>query len=208
MTQAWYPFYWSDYSGDTFDLSQGHHGAYILFLRFIYTSGKRINHNQRYSIARALTEQEKANADEVLNRYFVREGSQWFKNRCDEVMKEANEKHEKRVNAGKQGGKAKAERSSNSTAMPDQSFSNHNHNHIDNPNVLSHTSEKQKPYPVKFEQLWSIWPRREGKRNALKSYQQATKRVTHNEIISGCTAIADAHRNCATPDRFIPHLAT
>ena len=77
--------------------------------------------------------------------------------------------------------------------------------------VNSPTNTSVKPtqsYPEKFEQLWSIWPRHEGKRNALKAYQQATKRSNHDEIINGCHTIANAHRDCSTPDRYIPHLAT
>ncbi|QKZ15896.1 hypothetical protein [Spirosoma sp. KUDC1026] len=94
----------------------------------------------------------------------------------------------------------------NNPKEPDNDSKNDN----DSRNDISPLTPKGKPsaYPSDFEQLWSIWPRREGKREALKAYQQATRRGTHDEITSGCTAIANAHRDCATPDRFIPHLAT
>lgn len=119
-----YPFWWSDYSGDAFSLTQGQHGAYFLLLRHIYTEGRPIPHDQRYSIARALLEQEQANVDAVLSRYFTREGESWTHLRAFSVIDEFNAKHQRRVNAGKNGGNAKAAKSGNALAMPKQSPSN------------------------------------------------------------------------------------
>lgn len=120
MTQAWYPFFWSDYSGKTMHLTQGQHGAFLLFMRFIYTTEKPIPHKQRYSIARATLEQEQCNADEVLDEFFVRDGDFWHNTKCDDIILKANEKHQRRVNAGKTGGLKK---SSNARAKPKQSES-------------------------------------------------------------------------------------
>lgn len=124
MTQAWYPFYWSDYSGKTMHLSMGQHGAYMLFLRWVYTTEKPIPHKQRYSIARAMLEQERSDADFVLSEFFIREGDEWRSNRADAVINETKNRHERRVNAGKKGGIAKAERSSNARELPEQCNSN------------------------------------------------------------------------------------
>lgn len=124
MTQAWYPFYWSDYSGKTMHLTMGQHGAYMLFLRWVYTTEKPIPHKQCHSIARAMTEQERGDADFVLNEFFVRDGDVWRSNRAEKVIEETKGRHEKRVNAGKKGGIAKAERSSNATDKPEQCPSN------------------------------------------------------------------------------------
>lgn len=118
LTQAWYPFYWSDYSGKTMHLTQGQHGAFMLLMRWIYTTEKPIPHKQRFSIARAVLEHEQSNVDEVLSEFFTKDGEFWHNDRCIEVIASANAKHEKRVNAGKKGGKAKAvNASSNATAM-------------------------------------------------------------------------------------------
>lgn len=124
MTQPWYPFYWSDYSGKTMHLSMGQHGAYLLFLRWIYTTEKPIPHKQRYSIARAMTEQEQGDADLVLQEFFTYEetgGGLWNSKRASEVIEETKNRHEKRVIAGKMGGLSK---SSNARAMLEQRHSN------------------------------------------------------------------------------------
>lgn len=127
MSLPYYPFYWADYSSKTFNLTQGQHGAYMLFMRHIYVTGRPIPHAQRYAIAKAGLEpgssnaeaglqQEMSNADFVLNEFFSREGDFWDHPRIREVMQEAQELHEKRVRAGKNKGKttlpAKAQKSS------------------------------------------------------------------------------------------------
>lgn len=99
-------------------LTQGQHGAFMLLMRWIYTTEKPIPHKQRFSIARAVLEHEQSNVDEVLAEFFTRDGEFWHNDRCIEVIESANAKHEKRVNAGKKGGKAKAvNASSNARAM-------------------------------------------------------------------------------------------
>lgn len=118
MTQPWYPFFWSDYSGKTMHLSQGEHGAYFLLMRWIYTTSKPIPHKQRYSIARALLEQEQSNVDSVLDQFFIRDGDLWRNERAEITIAQAEERHEKRVTAGRKGGK------SNAKAKPQQSRSN------------------------------------------------------------------------------------
>lgn len=121
MTQPYYPFYWSDYSGKTMHLTQGQHGAFMLLMRWIYTTEKPIPDKQRYSIARALLEQEQSNVDEVLEQFFFKDGDVWRQDRCEQVIKKANDQHLKRVNAGKSGGLNKAamlkQCPSNATAM-------------------------------------------------------------------------------------------
>ncbi|GAB3283062.1 hypothetical protein GCM10027347_59760 [Larkinella harenae] len=136
-------------------------------MRHIYTTGKQIPHEQRYSIARAMTEQEQANADYVLAAHYKRDGDFWYNQKCDVTMAEAEEKHQKRVNAGKQGGKAKAARSSNAKAMPEQSSSNQNHNqnHIGT-KVPIHTEDGDHPpdtpetvlWDMPFQQIWHVYP--------------------------------------------------
>ena len=117
MTQPWYPFLWSDYTGKTFDLTQGQHGSYFLLLRHIYTTGTPVPGKQCYSIARAVLEAECSNVDFVLARYFKKDGDNWRNLRAEEVMQEADEAHQRKVEAGRKGGKKK---SSNARAMPYQ----------------------------------------------------------------------------------------
>lgn len=107
MPLPFYPFYWADYSSKTFNLTQGQHGAYMLFLRHLYAVGKPIPHEQRWSIAKAMLQQEQQNADAVLEEFFVRVGDGWTHERVSEIMDEAEEAHARRVKAGKARGKGK-----------------------------------------------------------------------------------------------------
>jgi len=107
MTRPWYPFYWSDYSGKTFSLTQGQHGAYILLLRYLYTEGGPIPPLEVYSIAKATLEQERQNVDYILNKYFLDKGG-WVHEKVNEIMSEAEERHKKLVESGSKGGKARS----------------------------------------------------------------------------------------------------
>jgi len=102
-------------------LTMGQHGAFFLLLRFIYTTEKKIPHSQRYSIARALLEQECLDVDYVLEEFFTKKGDFWVSDRALEVISDTKERHEKRRIAGSLGGKAK---SSNATAKAKQKPSN------------------------------------------------------------------------------------
>ncbi|MBO0358612.1 DUF1376 domain-containing protein [Hymenobacter sp. BT186] len=124
MTQAYYPFYWSDYSGKTMHLTQGQHGAFMMLMRWIYTTEKPVPDKQRYSIARAMSEQERSDTDAVLEEFFFRDGEMWRQDKCEHIIAKANEQHQRRVNAGKNGGLAKSKNAkqspSNARAMPKQ----------------------------------------------------------------------------------------
>jgi uncharacterized protein YdaU (DUF1376 family) len=100
-----YPFYWGDYSAKTFNLTQGQHGAYMLFLRHCYTTGERIPHDERYSIAKATLSEEQSNADLVLSKFFSKKGGEWSNSKVDEVLNKQHERHQALVEAGKRGGR-------------------------------------------------------------------------------------------------------
>lgn len=93
----YYPFFWGDYFNKTADLSQTQHGAFMLFLRHIYGTGKVIEDKKRYHIAMAFTEEEREAADYVLKRFFkesMQDGLKiWHNEKCEKVIKEADEKH-------------------------------------------------------------------------------------------------------------------
>lgn len=124
----WFPFYWTDYSSKTMHLSQGQHGAYMLLLRWIYTTNTPVPDKQRYSIAQARLKQEITNVDSVLAQFFVQTDGEWHNLKADEVIAGASERREKIVLAGRAGG---LKRSSNAKATLKPSPSNYNHNHKD-----------------------------------------------------------------------------
>lgn len=138
----WFPFYWGKYSNKTMHLTQAQHGAYILFLHWIYTTEKPIPHKQRFSIARASLDLERSDASFVLEQFFVRRGQFWHNETAEKVIVESKEKHERRARAGQIGGLKKA---SNAIAMPEHCSTNYTHTH-----THTHQEESKKGKILNF----------------------------------------------------------
>lgn len=107
-------------------LTQGQHGAYLMLLRWIYTTDKPLQHKHRYSIARAMTEQEQVDTDFVLGEFFECVKDCWYNHTAEEIKDDVQKRHDKRVSAGQMGGIAKA---SNAKAKPENCHTSHSHNH-------------------------------------------------------------------------------
>lgn len=228
---AWYPFYWSDYSGKTMHLTMQQHGAYMLLLRYYYTIGRAIPHKQRYSIARALLEQEQSDVDFILLEFFEREGDFWVNHRAEDIISETKEKSEKRKLSGSKGGKAKAERAasnhnkpSNATDLPEQKDSNtllttaiatateSVTSVTDYPLPLTDSTELAMADPggaITFEEFWNAYPKPSGRAAAKTEYLKtlAQGNVNHATIISGCRKYADFYQNGGVEYRYIPNPA-
>jgi len=117
MTLPFYPFYWGDYSAKTFNLTNTQHGIYLLLLRHIYTDGEPIaTVEQCYSIAKATPDQHR-DVDFILLRFFTKEDGIWTNKKAENVKKEWEEKHQRRVIAAQ---KPRKQCSSNALAMPQQ----------------------------------------------------------------------------------------
>ena len=146
MTLPFYPFYWGDYSKKTFNLTQSQHGAYILLLRHIYCEGEKIPDEQRYSIAKAMDKVQMQNTDFVLKTYFQKKAGMWSQSKADEVMADADEKHQNRVIAGQSPKKTRKQSKSNASAKLKQNPNNHNQNHNHNPERMKTMKKKQNSY--------------------------------------------------------------
>jgi uncharacterized protein YdaU (DUF1376 family) len=120
MTLPYYPFYWGDYNAKTIDLTRGQHASYFLLLNFFYCTGRRVKHDNRFSITKALLKQEMDDTDFVLGLFFKKRGDEWCNFRAESVMQEWNEKHQRRVIAGKKPKKLPEQYSSNTQAIPKQ----------------------------------------------------------------------------------------
>lgn len=105
-------------------LTQAQHGAYILFLHWIYTTEKPIPHKQRFSIARASLDLERSDASFVLEQFFLRKGQFWRNEMAEKVIVESKEKHERRARAGQIGG---LKRASNATELLEDCSTNYTH---------------------------------------------------------------------------------
>lgn len=57
-----------------------------------------------------------------------------------------------------------------------------------------------------FDDFWQLWPRREGKANAVKAWQKATKKISESEIVEKARAYVTSP---TVPEKqFVPHAAT
>ena len=63
-------------------------------------------------------------------------------------------------------------------------------------------------YPPEFEQWWGEYPKKVGKRRALKDWKQAVKREPSGEILAATRRFAEYHAACGTEKRFIPNPST
>lgn len=95
-------------------------------------------------------------------------------------------------------------------------INNTDNNSIDNSNnnsLASETNAKQKidlkQIENDFEEVWKIYPKKQGKENAKKAYIKARKAGTSNcEIVAGLLRYIDFIKANRTEDRYIKHGST
>ena len=109
MSLPWYPFFWGDYSKKTLHLSQSQHGAFLLCLRYIYTTGRPIPHARRHAVGQGFTRSEQADIDYVLESFFERDGDHWRSVKAEGVIHEAHRVHDQQSANGGKGGRKRAE---------------------------------------------------------------------------------------------------
>lgn len=90
----YYPFFPGDYHRDTMDLSLLEHGAYRIMLDFYYSDGQLPADSQRlYRICKAITKDEMAAVDFIVDRFFVKNGGTLLNKKADKVIKEMTDKY-------------------------------------------------------------------------------------------------------------------
>jgi hypothetical protein len=57
-----------------------------------------------------------------------------------------------------------------------------------------------------FDEFWQLWPRREGKANAVKAWQKATKKITESDLLEKARAYVTSPT--LPQAQFVPHAAT
>jgi len=145
MTLPWYPRDMGKYARDTKHLTMLEHGAYNLLLDYYYSTGSLpsteqcssnatllLDHSRIYRVCAAMKKEEQEAVDNVISMFFKLKKSFYIHERCDEVIEEQEQKHQRRVNAGK----------SNSKAMLKQCSSN-------TPQTKTKTKTKKPPTPLK-----------------------------------------------------------
>lgn len=115
MSLSWFPLYHGDYLRDTRSLSAAEHGAYLLLLMEFFQSGPLPDNVDRLCLIAANASAETVR--HVLTRYWELTDAGWTNRKAEKVRDQQLLAHEKRVNAGRLGGTAKA---SNAIAMLEQ----------------------------------------------------------------------------------------
>lgn len=86
-------------------------------LVFSYYSSKKDIIERIYTICRANTEEEKNAVNFVLFSFFTEVEGGFIHKKCDQIIREQKEKHEKRVNSGKQKTKPKTQEENNEITL-------------------------------------------------------------------------------------------
>lgn len=135
----WYPRYTGDYARKTKHLSLTEHGAYTVLLDYYYSTAKPLpilsnassnaqlmpDHSRLYRLCGALNDEERQAVDNVLSMFFILTDDGYINERALETIEKQRAAHEKRVEAGRKGGKqrssnASSNASSNGEAKPKQ----------------------------------------------------------------------------------------
>lgn len=123
MSPPWMPFYVADYLRDTRRLTPAEHGAYVLLILEYWTAGGLPDDDAQLARITGMTPGEWRKAKPTVQSFFY---DGWKHGRIDEEIAKAEIKHERRSEAGKRGGKAKAklwQKSSNASGkLPDNAL--------------------------------------------------------------------------------------
>lgn len=165
MSRPWFPFYVGDYVRDTARLTTEGHGAYLLLMLDYWANGAPPDDDETLSsIARLPLEQWVKLRSKIAPFFDVADG-RWSHGRIEKELAAAEEKHKKRVNAGKAGGEAKAKNkhsssiaTSNADALPYQSQPQ-SQKEESSSSVAPATRPKE---PSRFDEFWKAYPRRKG----------------------------------------------
>lgn len=106
--KAWFPFYVGDYLRDTSRLSTEAHGAYLLLILDYWPNGAPPDDNGTLASITKLSPKAWLAMRPRLEPFFNVTDGRWMHKRIERELLLAEEKHRKRAEAGKQGGKAKA----------------------------------------------------------------------------------------------------
>ncbi len=143
-----------DYKKDTGHLRAAGHGAYFLLSMHYWATGSLPDDDKQLAAIACMTDREWKAHRNTMRAFFKGDGV-WRHKRIDQELVEAQAKYEKRVSAGKKGGKAKAmsqQSSSNARAAPYQPIT-------DNPKDKEDTSLRSvapKKNKIRLPENWEV----------------------------------------------------
>ncbi len=170
MSLPYFPMYPSDFEAKTSHLTLAEDGAYNRLLRIMWmTSGCTIPDNRVWIMRRLRCSE--AEFDEVvsvvIDEFFDATGGRLSNAKLLSIYVSTNEAHNRRVNAGAKGGKAKALKTNNT--KPSNALA-----------MAKQPEPEPEPEPVvkkdivHFDLFWSIWPNKSSKQTAVKAWDKLT----------------------------------
>ena len=106
----WFPFYHTDYLADTVNFSALEHGVYLLLMLHYWREGSLPNDETKLRRITRTTAKEWAQTLPAVSEKFT---SEWRHNRIDKELARAEYAYQRRANAGRSGGLAKASNAKN-----------------------------------------------------------------------------------------------
>lgn len=186
--RAWMPLYLDDYLADTGHLSTLEHGAYLLLIMHYWRNGGLPDDERMIARIARLTKDEWAESRDVLGSMF---GDGWTHKRIDAELTKADEIIAKRKAAAD----ARHERNkSDANAVHVQSKKDAHAStragtpltdNISDTGVSEEKRASARPSSPGFDQFWSIYPNRVGKREAEKAFLKAIGRADIETILAG-----------------------
>ena len=179
MSPPWMPFYPADYLGDTRRLTTAQHGAYLLLIMEYWVSEGLPDDDAQLSRIVGMSSAEWRKTRPIVQSFFQ---NGWKHERIDFELAKAKAKHERRQQAGKSGGIAKA--------MSKQNLSNASSN------ALASSSQPQPSSSLRSEgrtracalaepwseadreRFWAEFPNKVGKADAMKAFDKASHKTT------------------------------
>ena len=172
-------FYPADYLADTAHLTRGQHGSYLLLLMNYWQTGKALNNaSERLAVVAKASSDEWENDKQVLSEFFDIEDDLWIHGRMDHDLSLVRAKSIQASYAGRLGGlagKKKPEADAKRTLSESQAMNECMNEEIKEKNFVQ----------TSFERFWEIYPRRDGKKDAVKAIEKALKIVDIETILNG-----------------------
>lgn len=119
----------------------------------------------------------------------------------EQMTAKKEETHAKKVAAGRKGAEVRWQKDSKAIAENSKAIANDSP--VPVPEPIKNTSS---PTVTDFDSFWSLWPRKEGKANALKAYEKSLRKISEPELLDKARLYVTSPLR---PDvKFVPHAAT
>jgi uncharacterized protein YdaU (DUF1376 family) len=194
MNRPWMPLYIADYIKDTSHLRALESGAYLHLIMAYWVSGKLPNDDRQLATIAKLTDREWKACKAVLAEFF---GPDWSSHkRIDkEIAKATDISNKRRTSAERMHSKARASADANAGANAHTLHTSHNTKKESEDISAVADATCATDWPADYREVfWEAYPRKVGKKGALRELDRHRKSVSFEKLISAVrayTATAD-----------------